>query len=60
MGVWFMASALGSLIAGLAAGFLETLSPSALFSNVAMIVGGAGLVAVLASPFVKRLTGGVQ
>ncbi len=60
MGVWFMASALGSLIAGLAAGFLETLSPSALFSNVAMIVGGAGLVAVLVSPFVKRLTGGVQ
>ena len=60
MGVWFMASALGSLIAGLATGFLETLAPSALFSNVAMIVGGAGLVAVLVSPFVKRLTGGVE
>jgi POT family proton-dependent oligopeptide transporter len=60
MGVWFMAVALGSLFAGLAAGFLETLAPSALFSNVAMIVGGAGIVAVLASPFVKRLTGGVN
>jgi POT family proton-dependent oligopeptide transporter len=60
MGVWFIASALGNLIAGLVAGELETLAPSALFSNVAMIVGGAGVVAVLASPFVKRLTGGVN
>ena len=60
MGVWFIASALGNLIAGLVAGELETLAPSALFSNVAMIVGGAGVVAVLASPFVKRLTGGVE
>jgi POT family proton-dependent oligopeptide transporter len=60
MGVWFMAVALGSLFAGLAAGFLETLAPSALFSNVAMIVGAAGLIAILVSPFVKRLTGGVE
>ncbi|HEY7471715.1 MAG TPA: peptide MFS transporter [Gemmatimonadota bacterium] len=60
MGVWFIASALGNLIAGLVAGQLETLAPSALFSNVAMIVGGAGLVAVVASPFVKRLTGGIN
>ena len=40
--------------------WLETLAPAALFSNVAMIAGGAGLVAVLASPFVKRIMGGVQ
>jgi POT family proton-dependent oligopeptide transporter len=60
MGVWFIASALGNLIAGLMAGQLETLAPSALFSNVAMIAGGAGMVAVLASPFVNRLTGGVK
>jgi POT family proton-dependent oligopeptide transporter len=60
MGIWFIAAALGNLIAGLVAGSLETLAPSALFSNVAMIVGGAGVVAVLASPFVKRLTGGVE
>ena len=60
MGIWFIASALGNLIAGLVAGSLETLAPSALFSNVAMIVGGAGVFAVLASPFVKRLTGGVE
>jgi POT family proton-dependent oligopeptide transporter len=60
MGVWFIASALGNLVAGLMAGRLETLAPAALFSNVAMIAGGAGIVAVLATPFVKRLMGGVQ
>ncbi len=60
MGVWFIASALGNLMAGLVAGSLATLAPASLFSYVAMIVGGAGLVAVVASPFVKRLTGGVQ
>ena len=60
MGVWFIAAALGNLFAGLTAGQLETLAPSALFWNVALIVGGAGLVALLASPFVKRLMGDVK
>jgi proton-dependent oligopeptide transporter, POT family len=60
MGVWFIAAALGNLFAGLTAGQLETLSPDALFWNVAMIVGGAGIVALLASPFVKRLMGNVE
>ncbi|HUF89932.1 MAG TPA: peptide MFS transporter [Gemmatimonadota bacterium] len=60
MGVWFIATALGNLIAGLVAGSLETLAPSILFSYVAMIVGGAGVMALLVSPFFKRLTGGVE
>jgi proton-dependent oligopeptide transporter, POT family len=60
MGIWFIAAALGNLFAGLTAGQLETLAPNALFWNVAMIVGGAGLVALLASPFVKRLMGDVE
>jgi POT family proton-dependent oligopeptide transporter len=60
MGVWFIAAALGNLFAGLVAGQLETLSSSALFSNVAMIIGGVGVLAVLVSPAVKRLTGGVK
>lgn len=60
MGVWFIASALGNLFAGLTAGQLETLAPTALFSNVAMIVGAAGIVALVASPFVKRLVGDVK
>jgi POT family proton-dependent oligopeptide transporter len=57
MGVWFIAAALGNLIAGLAAGRLETLPPSALFSTVAMIVGGAGVFALVVSPGVKRIMG---
>ena len=59
MGVWFIAAALGNLIAGLAAGGLETLPPAALFRTVAMIVGGAGLFALLVSPAVKKLMGNV-
>ncbi len=58
MGVWFIAAALGNLIAGLVAGSLENLSPDALFWKVAMFTGAAGLIAVLASPLVRRLSGG--
>ena len=60
MGVWFIAAALGNLFAGLTAGQLETLPPADLFRNVAMIVGVAGLVALVASPFVKRFIGNVE
>jgi proton-dependent oligopeptide transporter, POT family len=60
MGVWFVAAALGNLIAGLVAGRLETLPPSSLFWAVAMIIGGAGFVALLLSPLVKKLTAGVD
>ena len=60
MGLWFVATSLGNLIAGLVAGGLETLAPSSLFGTVAQIIGGAGLVALLASPLVKRLMGNVK
>jgi len=60
MGVWFVAAALGNLFAGLIAGQLETLAPTNLFWAVAMIVGGGGIVALLVSPYVKRLMGDVK
>jgi proton-dependent oligopeptide transporter, POT family len=60
MGIWFVASALGNLFAGLIAGRLEDLAPNVLFGNVAVIVGGAGLIALLASPFVRKFTGGIK
>jgi POT family proton-dependent oligopeptide transporter len=60
MGVWFVGAALGNLIAGLVAGRLETLAPASLFWAVALIIGGAGLVALLLSPFVKKLTEGIE
>ena len=60
MGVWFVATALGNVMAGRIAGALEGLEPSPLFFTVAQIIGGAGLIALLLSPFVKRLAGDVK
>jgi POT family proton-dependent oligopeptide transporter len=60
MGVWFIATALGNLFAGLVAGSMEALTPSVLFRNVAMVSAGAGLLALLVSPWVRRLTGGIR
>lgn len=60
MGIWFVAAALGNLFAGLVAGQLETLPADSLFWYVAMIVGGGGIVALLASPFVQKLMGDVE
>jgi proton-dependent oligopeptide transporter, POT family len=60
MGVWFIASALGNLFAGLVAGRLETLPPALLFRSVAIYGGVAGLVALAASPFFKKLAGGIR
>lgn len=60
MGIWFVAAAVGNLFAGLLAGQLETLAPSSLFWWVAMIVGGGGIVALLASPWVQKLMGDVE
>ena len=60
MGVWFIATALGNLFAGLVAGRLETLSSAALFGNVAVTVGIAGIVALLLFRPVKKLMGEVD
>lgn len=60
MGIWFVAAALGNLLAGLLAGQLESLAPSGLFQMVALFVGGGGIVALLAAPGVKKLMGDVE
>lgn len=60
MGIWFVAAALGNLMAGLVAGQLESLAPSGLFQSVALIVGGGGIIALLASPGVRKLMGDVE
>lgn len=60
MGVWFVSGALGNLVAGLIAGRLETLAPSSLFWAVALIVGGAGLVALLLAVPVKWVMGDIE
>jgi POT family proton-dependent oligopeptide transporter len=60
MGVWFVGAALGNLFAGLVAGQLESLPSFALFRTVAMIIGGVGILALLAAPFVKKWTLGIK
>ena len=58
MGIWFVGAALGNLFAGLVSGQLETLPPASLFRTVALIIGGAGLVALVASPIFRKMMGG--
>lgn len=60
MGVWFVATALGNLFAGLVAGRLDTLAPTSLFGSVAMMIGAAGIVALIFSSRVQRLIKGVE
>jgi len=57
MGIWFVGAALGNLFAGLLAGELDNRAPTDLFAMVAMITGGVGLIALLASQRVRRMMG---
>ncbi len=60
MGIWFVGTSLGNLFAGLMAGRLETLAPSALFWNVGLYVGIAAAIALVLSPIIKRLIGNID
>ncbi|MDA1092952.1 MAG: peptide MFS transporter [Acidobacteria bacterium] len=60
MGIWFMATALGSLFAGLVAGLVESLALPQLFGAVGLIVIGGGAVMLLASGPVRRLAGDIR
>jgi POT family proton-dependent oligopeptide transporter len=71
MGIWFMASSLGNLIAGQVAGMIGSeeieaageISPAAastVFTTVAIVGIGAGLLLLLLTPLVKRWMGGVK
>ena len=60
MGTWFMGSALGNLIAGLVAGYIEAMPLTQLFGTVAVIVAVAGgLFLILARP-IGKLAGGIK
>jgi POT family proton-dependent oligopeptide transporter len=58
MGTWFMGTALGNLIAGLAGGGFEGMTTGEMFAAVAKVTGVAGLVLLLFSRPLRRLMGG--
>ncbi len=58
MGTWFMGTALGNLIAGLAGGGFEGLTTGEMFAAVAKVIGIAGVVLLLFSRPLRRLMGG--
>jgi POT family proton-dependent oligopeptide transporter len=61
MGIWFIAAALGNLIAGRVGGMIESLPDANIFMTVALITGGGGLLMLLISPFIqKRMMGNVR
>jgi POT family proton-dependent oligopeptide transporter len=63
MGTWFLGAALGNLVAGLVGGHVGSGTvhdmPSQ-FLIMAFVGGGAGLAMLLASPWVKKMMGGVR
>ena len=63
MGIWFLAAALGSKLAGVLAGHFESTDADALadfFLRQAMWVGVATVILLALVPWVKRLMGGIR
>lgn len=60
MGIWFMGSALGNLIAGLVAGKIETLPLPQLFGAVFLFSAGAGVIMLIFSRPIRNLIGDVK
>ena len=63
MGTWFLGAALGNLVAGLVGGHVgggEVAEMPSQFLTMAFIGGGAGLVMLATSPWIKKMMGGVQ
>jgi proton-dependent oligopeptide transporter, POT family len=57
MGTWFMGTALGNLIAGLAAGGFQGMGVEELFLSVAKVTGIAGLVLLILAKPIRRFMG---
>jgi POT family proton-dependent oligopeptide transporter len=57
MGTWFMGTALGNLIAGLAAGGFEGMGVEELFLSVAKVTGVAGVVLLVLARPIRRFMG---
>ncbi len=59
MGIWFMGTSLGNLLAGLAAGQFDSMPLVRLFGTVAAVVVGAGLVFLVFNRPIDALAPGV-
>ncbi|MBM4233066.1 MAG: peptide MFS transporter [Gammaproteobacteria bacterium] len=63
MGTWFLGAAVGNALAGLIGGHVGSGEAAAMpvqFLQMCFIAGGAGLVLILSSPWLKKLTGSQQ
>jgi POT family proton-dependent oligopeptide transporter len=63
MGTWFLGAALGNLVAGLVGGHVGSGAVNEMpsqFLTMAFIGGGAGLLMLVASPWIKKMMGGVR
>ena len=61
MGIWFIAAALGNLIAGRVGGLIEDQPHASIFQIVALIVGIGGILLLVVSPIIqKRMMGDVK
>jgi POT family proton-dependent oligopeptide transporter len=60
MGVWFMGSALGNLLAGRVAGLIETLPLPQLFESVSLFTAGFGLLLLIFASPIRKMAGGVK
>ena len=60
MGTWFLGAAVGNALAGLIGGHVGAGSAAAMppqFLQMCFVAGGAGLLLILASPMLRKLTG---
>ena len=60
MGIWFMAAALGNLLAGLVAGLIESLPLPQLFGTVCLTTAGSGLILLTFAKPIRKLIGDIQ
>ena len=63
MGIWFLATSLGNLLAGLLAGGMSSANAAGMpaqFLHVALIAAGGGLLLLALSPFIRRLMPGIE
>jgi POT family proton-dependent oligopeptide transporter len=60
MGIWFMAAALGNVIAGRVAGNFESLPLPQIFGYVTLTTAGVGVILLFFVRPIRKMMGGVH